>query len=87
MWPKEQRETKHIVCAVVQVWEMTSLFVLFSFFYMKSYRNKKSSDEDQCQKAVKEGMAGAAQAVESAAKNAGKLTSSVKGKKSSIRFF
>jgi hypothetical protein len=90
MWPKDQREGKHIICAIVQVWEMTSLFVLFSFFYMKSYRNmkdlKKASDEDQCQKAVNEGVTGAAQAVESAAKNAGKFTTckrtSVKGKTS-----
>ena len=51
---------------------------------MKSYRNMKDlkkarSDEDQCQKAVKEGVTGATQAVESAAKNAGKFTTSVKG--------
>lgn len=88
MWPKEQRESKHVICAAVQVWEMTSLFVLFSFFYMKSYGKKKSmqkaSDEDQCQKAVKEGVAGAAQAVESAAKNAGKLASSVQSTKGKI---
>jgi len=40
---------------------------------------KARSDEDQCQKAVKEGVTGATQAVESAAKNAGKFTTSVKG--------
>lgn len=81
MWPKEQREFKHILCIVIQIWEMTSLFVLFSFFYMKSYGKKRkakiSSDEDQCQKVVTETVAGAAQVVESASKNAGKINTSI----------
>jgi len=81
LWPKEQREFKHILCIGIQVWEMTSLFVLFSFFYMKSYGKKnaikKAADDDQCQKAVKDGVAGAALVVETAAKSAGKLASSV----------
>jgi len=81
MWPKEQREFKHILCILIQVWEMTSLFILFAFFYMRSYgkRNgaKKGADDDQCQKAVEEGVTGAAQAVEIAAKNAGKIANSV----------
>lgn len=59
---------------------MTSLFVLFSFFYMKSYGKKRkaktSNDEDQCQKVVTETVAGAAQVVESASKNAGKINTS-----------
>jgi len=51
----------------VQIWEMLSLFILFSYFYKKSYKtNKKVStskstenkimeqDEDQCQTAVVE---------------------------------
>ena len=83
MWRKEERKAKHVLCVAVQVWEMVSLFVLFSFFYVKSYGKKKdlkkTSDDDQCQKAVKEGVAGAALAVESAAKNAGKIASSVQG--------
>ena len=88
MWPKEQTESKHVIAAAIQVWEMPSLFVLFSLFYMKSYGKKKNmqkaSEEDQCQKAIKEGVAGAAQAVESAAKNAGKLASSVQSTKGNI---
>lgn len=81
MWPKEQREFKHILCIVIQVWEMTSLFILFAFFYMRSYGKRKGAlkgaDDDQCQKAVEEGVNGAAQAVDFAAKNAGKIANSV----------
>jgi len=81
-WPRDQIDGRHYLCAAVQVWEMVSLFVLFSFFYMRSYNKKqstkKANDEDQCQMAVAEGVHGAAQAVESAAKNANKFASSVK---------
>ena len=88
MRPKEQTESKHVIAAAIQVWEMPSLFVLFSLFYMKSYGKKKNmqkaSEEDQFQKAIKEGVAGAAQAVESAAKNADKLASSVQSTKGNI---
>lgn len=87
MWPREQREAKHITCIVVQVWEMASLFVLFSLFYRKSYVKKdnnngnsskvvEESEDDQCQAAVKAAVAGAQQAVESAAKDAGKAVRS-----------
>jgi len=78
-WPKDQVEPKHVLCIVIQVWEMVSLFVLFSFFYMKSYgkKMKKAADDDQCQIAVEAGVVGAVQAVESAAKSAGKIASSV----------
>ena len=84
-WPRDQLEDRHYICAVVQVLEMVILFVLFSFFYMRSYKNKKqktqnqkamSDDKDQCQVAVAE----AAKAVESAAKNAGKFVYTVKRK-------
>lgn len=90
MWPSEQREAKHILCIVIQVWEMMSLFALFSIFYRKSYGKRSSkvhngnsqtessvsneSDEDQCQVAVKAAVAGAAQVVESAAKDVGKVS-------------
>lgn len=43
MFPKEEREWKHILCIGIQVWEMGSLFVLFYFFYRKSYGSAKSS--------------------------------------------
>jgi elongation of very long chain fatty acids protein 4 len=83
---KEKLETKHYICMYVQIWEMMSLFVLFSMFYRKSYGKKKaaskalSSDgnnkasddiDDQCQMAV----AAASDAVGSAAKDAGKIAS------------
>lgn len=80
MWPKEERQPKHYLCLVIQIWEMASLFALFSFFYMKAYGKKKNAkaekdDDDQCQAAVKAAIAGAAQAVESAAKDAERIAS------------
>ena len=89
-WPRDQLEDRHYICAVVQVLEMVSLFVLFSFFYMRSYKNKQNTqnireekamsyDKDQCQVAP-EGVLEAAKAVESAAKNAGKFVYTVKKK-------
>jgi len=46
----------YLFCCGVQVFEMVSLFILFSIFYKKSYskKNKKSNDDsdDQCNKAV-----------------------------------
>jgi elongation of very long chain fatty acids protein 4 len=45
LWPKDQIEMKHYICCATQIWEMTSLFVLFSFFYMKSYSNKGRKSE------------------------------------------
>ena len=59
-WPEDERETKHTMALAIQVWEMMSLFVLFSFFYARSYGKKsvkesgirKIADDDQCQKAV-----------------------------------
>ena len=95
MWPKEERQPKHYLCLVIQVWEMASLFALFSFFYMKAYGRKKQNkagagaaissspssvankedDDDQCQAAVKAAIASAAQAVESATKDAERIAS------------
>ena len=78
-WPKEDRESKHTLAVVIQVWEMVSLFALFSFFYARSYGKKKTNkgqqkiDEDQCQKAVTAAVVGAAEAVESTAKEASKI--------------
>jgi len=43
MWPKDEWEWKHVLCIGIQVWEMGSLFVLFYFFYRRSYGNAKSS--------------------------------------------
>ncbi len=88
MWPEGERGGKNLACILVQVWEMSSLFVLFSFFYMKSYGKKKmpkseGADADQCQKAVTEAVAGAATAVETAAKDANKFASSIQSKKNS----
>mmetsp|Transcript_3745 Transcript_3745/g.3526 ORF Transcript_3745/g.3526 Transcript_3745/m.3526 type:complete len:360 (-) Transcript_3745:360-1439(-) len=82
---KETYKSQHYICMSVQVWEMVSLFLLFSLFYRKSYGKKggkgsKDAKEtltnagdidDQCQMAV----AAASGAVESAAKDAGKMAS------------
>jgi len=63
LWPKDQVNRGHYLCAVVQVWEMASLFLLFALFYRKSYGGKKKgggagakqSEDDQCHKAVLKG--------------------------------
>lgn len=78
-------EKKHYIAMGVQIWEMMSLFVLFSMFYRKSYGKNKSMGkntagknsqnaediDDQCQLAV----AAASNVVESAAKDASKIAS------------
>lgn len=73
--PKEI-EARHYTAMFIQIWEVASMFVLFSIFYKKSYRKSKkpaiSAEDDKCQAAVKAAVQGAAKAVESAAKNAGK---------------
>mmetsp|Transcript_21537 Transcript_21537/g.31770 ORF Transcript_21537/g.31770 Transcript_21537/m.31770 type:complete len:337 (+) Transcript_21537:127-1137(+) len=82
MWSDEEKLPKHRLCILIQVWEMSSLFILFSFFYMRSYgkmKNKKASSDDQCQKAVKDAVAGAAQVVEAAAKDASKFANTMQG--------
>jgi len=78
IWPEDHVEAKHRICVIIQIWEMVSLFVLFSLFYRKSYRKRadpsvdsKVYDDQQCEKAVVEGVL----AVESAAKDASKLAS------------
>ena len=57
MWPREQTESKHVIAAAIQVWEMTRLSVLFSLFYMKSYGKKKNmqkaSEKDQSRRSCK----------------------------------
>lgn len=78
---KEQYQSRHYIAMGVQVWEMASLFVLFSIFYKKSYAKKNENGntsptvaddlKDQCQQAV----AAASGVAESAAKGAGKMAS------------
>lgn len=76
----------YLFCCAVQVFEMVSLFILFSLFYKKSYSNKKatakrsncSKDIDQCQKA----MAEISTAAKEAAGHAAKLASASKVVKS-----
>ena len=82
-WTEEQREGKHILGAVIQIWEMVSLFMLFSIFYKKSYGKGKAKkekveddDDDQCKAAVEAAVSGAAQVVETAAKETTKAASS-----------
>lgn len=83
MWSDEEKLPKHRLCILIQVWEMSSLFILFSFFYMRSYGKKKdfkkTDNDDQCQRAVKEAVTGAAQAVEAAAKDVGKIANTMQG--------
>ena len=78
-----ENESRHTYAILIQVWEMCSLFVLFSLFYAKSYGNKnrrRVRDDDQCQKAVTAAVSHAAVVVESAAKDASKITSHAKRK-------
>ncbi len=80
-WPEDERNWRHVVAVVIQVWEMVSLFALFSFFYAKSYGKKSKKeklDDDQCQKAVTNAVAGAADVVGNAAKDAEKFASQAK---------
>lgn len=41
-WKTDEVETRHMMCIVIQVWEMSSLFLLFMLFYRKSYSKKKT---------------------------------------------
>jgi elongation of very long chain fatty acids protein 4 len=69
-----------LMCCGTQVFEMVSLFILFSIFYKKSYSKKnkgeKNKDADQCQKAMGEISQAAKEVAGHAAKDAGKLVAS-----------
>ncbi|KAL7491727.1 hypothetical protein ACHAWT_001015 [Skeletonema menzelii] len=71
---------EYFMCCGVQVFEMVSLFILFSIFYKKSYSKKnkeaKAKEDDQCQKAMGEISIAAKEAAGHAAKDAGKLVAS-----------
>lgn len=41
LWPANEVQFKHKLCIYIQVWEMLSLFFLFSIFYRKSYSQKQ----------------------------------------------
>ena len=57
-------EKFHYFAAAVQVFEMVSLFVLFSLFYKKTYKKKNQSEvDDACQAAVAEITSSAQKAV------------------------
>lgn len=64
-------------CCVVQVFEMVSLFVLFSLFYKRKYskknKGKKTESEDECHKAMGEISEAAKEVAGHAAKDAGKF--------------
>jgi len=75
-------------CCAVQVWEMVSLFILFSIFYKKKYTKKprgaegrdrqatpttKETLEDECHKAMGEISVAAKEVAGHAAKDASKL--------------
>jgi elongation of very long chain fatty acids protein 4 len=40
LWPRDQQERDHYIGLYVQLWEMSSLFILFALFYKKSYGKK-----------------------------------------------
>lgn len=78
----------YYLCCVVQVFEMVSLFILFSFFYKRKYSKKhekgkrisrqsaaaaKESIEDECHKAMGEISVAAKEVAENAAKDASKF--------------
>lgn len=72
----------YFFCCAVQVFEMVSLFVLFSIFYKRSYSKKAKAQsigqtlketEDQCHKAMGEISVAAKDAAGHAAKDASKL--------------
>jgi elongation of very long chain fatty acids protein 4 len=71
---------EYFMCCGVQVFEMVSLFILFSVFYKKSYSKKnkeaKAKEDDQCQKAMGEISIAAKEVAGHAAKDAGKLVAS-----------
>lgn len=72
---------EYFMCCGVQVFEMVSLFILFSIFYKKSYSKKskeaaKAKEDDQCQKAMGEISIAAKEVAGHAAKDAGKLVAS-----------
>lgn len=83
--PHDATETQpslktYYFCCGVQVFEMVSLFVLFSVFYKRSYSKKGSAakkqeceSEDQCHKAMGEISTATKDVVGHAAKDAGKL--------------
>merc|ERR1719384_7745 len=78
-WPKEQRNRQHILLLCIQIWEMVSLFILFSIFYKNSYgkgKAKVEEDDDQCKAAMEAAVSGAALAVGTAAKETTKVASS-----------
>ena len=86
-------------CCAVQVFEMVSLFVLFSLFFKKSYSKKNKmkkvssmankEDEDACHKAMGEISTAAKEVAEVAAKDAKRVvktaTKAVGGKVSAER--
>eukprot|EP00934_Nitzschia_sp_Nitz4_P003758 Nitzschia sp. Nitz4//scaffold82_size85912//74580//75605//NITZ4_005152-RA/size85912-processed-gene-0.17-mRNA-1//1//CDS//3329558868//3748//frame0 len=46
-YKQQDLETLHVWCLIVQVFEMTSLFVLFMAFYSRAYQQKKSKAKTQ----------------------------------------
>jgi len=83
---KGQASTKFYIAVVTQVFEMVSLFVLFSFFFKRSYAKKQNKGastksaaeeaEDQCQKAVSTFTEASKELAGTAAKDASKLMAS-----------
>jgi elongation of very long chain fatty acids protein 4 len=61
-----QLEGRHVLACAIQVGEMVSLFILFSSFYRRSYKNKKlkaAKDEDKVEEMKDECNAAIAESV------------------------
>lgn len=87
-WPKNEVEWRHYACAGVQVFEMSSLFVLFMAFYNRSYKKKPRTkkdglnseeelQDDQCQVAVAQATASVSKAASAAYSAASKDASKI----------
>jgi len=76
--PDDERTVSHYMAYAIQVGEMTSLFVLFTHFYRKSYvkreriNGKEKGYDDECQKAVTNAIESSAQVTGLVRKAAGK---------------
>jgi len=93
LWDKSEVRWNHYTAAVVQVFEMSSLFVLFMAFYNRSYKKKPKTEkeelnndedeqEDQCQVAVAQATQtvskAASAAYNAASKDASKIMQSAR---------
>jgi len=73
----DKRGWKEVTCIVIQVFEMSSLFVLFALFYKKKYTKKSSKkEEDECSKAMGAISSSAKEGLSTMAKETSKIVKS-----------